>query len=297
MSPARLGLSSRPLQRRRAKRQSYSLCLLRGCCALRMLLAHQCWAPCCFCQQCRARTDREKAARRGAKTGSLPLETSVYEDLLDQRQSLCPAAGWWCPVSWGRRLATQASIGTVGGSGCRARPRGASRVPPAMTLMGHRWSCPATSWPPLPQLGEPTEEPTLGAHGATNQLFSRSFPSLSCLLYPKGISLQCQCNIAFLFLHKTKCLYFLFHLVHVLVPCSSFFILCSSFPRTFSRTKPWPLTFPLVSALSSWSLSPVLPPSWDRVQAWYFHSHYARRRQPLYWGLASAQWSSARPAA
>ena len=41
VSPARLGLSPRPLQRSRAKRQSYSLCLLRGCCALRGPIVHQ----------------------------------------------------------------------------------------------------------------------------------------------------------------------------------------------------------------------------------------------------------------
>lgn len=37
-------------------------------------------------------------------------------------------------------------------SGCSARPRGAFWALLDMTLMGHRWSCPATSWPPFLQL-------------------------------------------------------------------------------------------------------------------------------------------------
>lgn len=34
---------------------------------------------------CRARTDCQNVARLGAKSGSLPSETSISEDLLDQR--------------------------------------------------------------------------------------------------------------------------------------------------------------------------------------------------------------------
>lgn len=71
----------------------------------------------------------------------------------------------------------------------------------------------------------------------------------------------------------------------------------SSFASTPPCTEPWPLTFPLVSATCSWSLSLALPLSWDRNPAWYFHSCYVGRQQPLYWRLATAQWSSARPAA
>lgn len=219
----------------------------------------------------------------GSKLGAFPQRHQFMRTSWTRGQSL----GWWCPMSWGRRPASQASIRED--SGYSTWPRGTSWALPAVTFMGHRWSCPATSWPPLPQLWEPT----LGAHGATNQLFSSSFPSLSCLLYPKGISLQSRCDVALLFSHKTKVLYFLFHFAQH----SFFLILYSSFTWTFPCAKPWLLTFPLVSATSSWSLRLALPLGWDRIHAWYFHSCYIRRRQPLYWGLASTQWSSARPAA
>lgn len=80
-------------------------------------------------------------------------------------------------------------------------------IGPALPPPGHRYlSC-----------GRPQ-----GSPGATNRLFSSSFPSLSCLLYPKGISLQSQCNVASLILHQTKASCFLFHLVLVHVRCSFF---------------------------------------------------------------------------
>lgn len=147
----------------------------------------------------------------------------------------------------------------------------------------------------------------VGAHRAAHAgspwghrpVFLKFFPTPFLLAIRKGHfpAIAVQCCLPFL--HKAKALYFLFHLVlvRVLVQCSFSFILYSSFTWTFPCTKPWPLTFPLGSATSSWSLSLALPRSWDRIHDWCFHPCYIGRRQPLYWGLASTQWSSARPAA
>lgn len=145
----------------------------------------------------------------GPKVGAFPQRPLFLRTSWTRGQHL----GWWCPMSWGRRLAAQGSIRED--SGYSARPRRASWALPAMEgWQDHCWSCPATSWSRLPQLWEPTGQPTLRAHGAIDQFFSSSFPSLSCLLYAKDIFLQSQCNVAFLFYIRLK-------------SCISFFILYS----------------------------------------------------------------------
>lgn len=40
---------------------------------------------------CRAKTDREKVARLGVKTESLLSDTSIHEDLVDQRPEPVPS--------------------------------------------------------------------------------------------------------------------------------------------------------------------------------------------------------------
>lgn len=201
----------------------------------------------------------------GPKLGAFP-QPSACEDLLEPS----PALGWRYPSSWGRRLAAQASVRA--GSGCGAWSGGASWTLPAMTLMGHRWSCPATSWPP--QLwdltGSPHWEP-MGSPTSFPQVLSHLFPACYAQRAFPTIPLQ-SCRR---FLCKTQTLYFFFHLVlvHVLVQCS---FLIPLFLR---------LDLPLHHALatdctsccssSSWSLSLALPLSGDGIHAWYFHSRYA----------------------